>query len=235
VAERGFARRRLDELMTRTARAVLPRTPDFGALLADQTAVAVDVWAALVRYCESPDPHVADRVSAFEKRGDVLRDRNLRALRKAFSAGFDRDLTASAIQRIDDLSNYGKTTVREMQTLQVEPDGHMLAIVRELLEGARELHQASTSLVEGPKVVEGHIRLVHKHERNIEKRYRRAIADLFPIDPEAVIDAEDELRSAVGHLLAAMRQREVYRHLSNAADRLDSAGRILNKIAVATV
>ena len=45
----------------------------------------------------------------------------------------------------------------------------------------------------------------------------------------------DELAHALGHLLGAMRRREVYRHLSNAADRLDAAGRVLREIAIATV
>lgn len=235
MSELGGAEGRFENLIGRVARRVLPRTPEFGALLADQTAVAVEVWDALVSYCETPDPRLADRVSALEKRGDALRDRNHRALRKAFSVGFDRHLTASAIQRIDDLSNYGKTTVREMQLLGLKSDPHVLVIAEEILAGARELHRAAASLGDGPKVVEQRIRVVHKHERNIEKHYRRAVANLFPADPDEVIGEGDELRNAVGHLLAAMRQREVYRHLSNAADRLDAAGRVLGKISVTTV
>ena len=40
--------------------------------------------------------------------------------------------------------------------------------------------------------------------------------------------------AGVERLLDALRRREVYRHLSNAADRLDSAGRVILDIAVAT-
>jgi uncharacterized protein Yka (UPF0111/DUF47 family) len=235
MPERRTAQRRIEEGLGRLARGLMPRTPDFGVLLADQTAVAVEVWEALVDYCASADPRLAERVSALEKKGDVLRDRNQRTLRKAFSAGFDRDLTASAIQRIDDLANYGKTTVREMEILALEPDDHTLAIAREIRDGARDLHAATLALPEGPKAVERRTVAVHKHERNIEKLYRRAVAELFPTDPDAIMGEGDELRNAVGHLLAAMRRREVYRHLSNAADRLDAAGRIVRKIAVATV
>jgi hypothetical protein len=40
---------------------------------------------------------------------------------------------------------------------------------------------------------------------------------------------------ALERLLLALRRREVYRHLSNAADRLDTAGRELLDIVVAEV
>jgi hypothetical protein len=38
---------------------------------------------------------------------------------------------------------------------------------------------------------------------------------------------------ALERLLLALRRREVYRHLSNAADRLDAAGRALLDIVMA--
>jgi uncharacterized protein Yka (UPF0111/DUF47 family) len=237
MTERRSVVRWFESLLGRTVRNVLPRTPDFGPLLAEQTAIGVDVLTELVAYCETGDQALADRVSELEKEGDVLRERNSRTLRESFSVGFDRDLTATAIQRIDDVANYGKTTVREMEALNLEPDEHIRVIARELLAGARELHRAALHLGDDPAVVEAHVRAVHKHERNVEKLYRAAVASLFPTEPDALLEAPpgQELRSAIGRVLNAMRQREIYRHLSNAADRLDGAGRILGQIAVTAV
>ena len=54
------------------------------------------------------------------------------------------------------------------------------------------------------------------------ERYDRALREG---GPEAVPEAFAEL-------VTALRRREVYRHISNAADRLDAAGRALTDIVV---
>jgi hypothetical protein len=76
---------------------------------------------------------------------------------------------------------------------------------------------------------------VHKAERNAEKIYRAAIADAFAPEPYVSVLREggpDGVAPAMERLLLALRSREIYRHLSNAADRLDSAGRALLDIVV---
>jgi uncharacterized protein Yka (UPF0111/DUF47 family) len=237
MADEGGLRGRVERLTGRLVRNVLPRTPDFGRLLAEQADVVVAVLVALTRHLEDGDAESAERVSALEKAGDRLRERNVQILSRAFSTTFDRDLTAVAIQRIDDVANYAKTTVREMQILDLAPDDAMRAMASELLAGGRALAQASRALTTDPAAVERLVGGVHKHERHIEKRYRATIAELFPADPATILrDAQDDpLAHALGHLLDAIRRREVYRHLSNAADRLDDAGRVLREIAIATV
>jgi uncharacterized protein Yka (UPF0111/DUF47 family) len=237
MGEADGLRGRVERATNRLVRNVLPRTPDFGPLLTDQTDLVVDVLLALVHHLDQGDAASAERVSALEKAGDRLRERNVQILSRAFSTTFDRDLTAVAIQRIDDVANYAKTTVREMQVLDLAPDDAMRAMARELLAGGRALRDAAIALTTGTGDVERLVGVVHKHERQIEKRYRATIAELFPADPAVLLrDAPgDPLEHALGHLLGAIRRREVYRHLSNAADRLDAAGRVLREIAIATV
>lgn len=233
MAERG----RLESLGDRLVRRVLPRTPDFGPLLVDQAELVVEALTALARFCESGEPQCAERVTALEKTGDRLRERNERTLERAFSTPFDRNLTAQAIQRIDDVANYAKTTVREMQVLDLQPDEGIGAIARDLLAGGQALRLATLALDNGPGAVSKHVRVVHKRERDVEKRYRAELARLFPADPSELLHGgEDEaLEGAIAHLLDAIRRREVYRHLSNAADRLDAAGHVLNEMSIASV
>lgn len=238
MGDRHGARARIEDLTGRVVRGILPRTPDFGPLLVEQTEIVVEVLAALERFCEGGDGVAAERVSALEKAGDRLRERNIATLTRAFSTTYDRDLTVVAIQRIDDVANYAKTTVREMQVLGVAPDPRIRAIAIELLGGGRALRDAARALAShDPEGVERFTRVAHKHERQVEKRYRAAIAELFPADAGAILRraSGDPLEHALTHLLQAIREREVHRHLSNAADRLDGAARILQEIAIATV
>ena len=94
-----------------------------------------------------------------------------------------------------------------------------------------ELRAAVLALNREPQAVPDHIARVHKAERRVEKIYRGAFVELFGSGDGAPWGGED---GGVERLLDALRRREVYRHLSNAADRLDSAGRVILDIAVAT-
>jgi uncharacterized protein Yka (UPF0111/DUF47 family) len=57
-------------------------------------------------------------------------------------------------------------------------------------------------------------------ENRVEQVYREALADLFS-DPEDLDDVMDILKL-----------REIYRHLSNAADRGDQAANVIGDIVV---
>ena len=57
-------------------------------------------------------------------------------------------------------------------------------------------------------------------ENRVETVYREAIADLFE-------DASD-----IQHVVSMLKKREVYRHLSNAADRGDEAANVISDIVV---
>ncbi|MCB1953892.1 MAG: hypothetical protein KDF61_18020, partial [Rhodocyclaceae bacterium] len=58
-----------------------------------------------------------------------------------------------------------------------------------------------------------------KHRENqVEDVYRRAVAELFS-GPEDI-----------HHVMVMLRMREVYRHVSNAADQADQAANILGSV-----
>jgi uncharacterized protein Yka (UPF0111/DUF47 family) len=125
-----------------------------------------------------------------------------------------------------------------MEVLKVAPDEGMQEMAAELREGAVALRDAVAALRDDPAAVETHVQRVHKCERNVEKAYRRAIAGLFPADGRMLLEGAtpgDEVAHGFDRLLDALRRREVYRHLSNAADRLDDAGRVLLDISVSSV
>ena len=147
--------------------------------------MAVEALQALAEYAATGEVDAGERVATVEKRGDRLRERNLATLNRAFTTTYDRDLTAIAIRRIDDVANYAKTTVREMGLLAMEPDVTVRAIAELLSAGAVELRAAVAGLGGDPRLVEVHVVRVHKAERRVEKFYRAAFAELFAADARA--------------------------------------------------
>ena len=76
-----------------------------------------------------------------------------------------------------------------------------------------------------------------KAERSTEKVYRAALKQLF--DAEEHISAlgkknraDDAEANAMIYVIEMFKRRELYRHLSNAADRLEHAGGVLHDIVV---
>jgi hypothetical protein len=96
----------------------------------------------------------------------------------------------------------------------------MLRIASLLKDAAYEIHHAVQRLQKNPAVAIDHAQRAKALENRVEGVYREAIADLFS-GPEDV-----------HHVVEMLKLREVYRHLSNAADRGDEAGNIIADIVV---
>lgn len=223
--------------MRRLSDRVAPRVPDFHGLLQDQCAVVVEALDALVAYTRDGDPADGARVRALEKEGDIRRARTLETLARAFATPIDRSSIHLAATAIDDVLNYAKTTVREMEILALAPDRWTAELAEHLRAGGLALQEGFAQLRDDPAAAHTAALAVHKSERNAEKAYRVAVADaLAPgrIADLPVLDLES-VEAAFAELLLALRRREVYRHLSNAADRLDTAGRALLDIVLADV
>ena len=209
-----------------------PRVPDFHAMLASQCAVVVEALEALEGYATTGAVAEGQRVRALEKEGDRRRAVTLDTLAAAFATPIDRGAIHLASTAIDDVLNYAKTTVREMEILEVPPDRWTAELAGHLRTGGIALRDGYAALREDPTAAHAAALVVHKAERNAEKTYRAAVADVLAADGAA---DGDDVRAAVEQVLLALRRREVYRHLSNAADRLDTAGRGLLDIVLADV
>lgn len=235
--------------------AMFPRMPDFHGLLNDQCDLVVRAMDEFVAFMETGDAAKAKEVRQLEHEGDKLKARNIDVLNRSFSTPFDREDIYRAITTIDEGLNYAKTTVREMEVLGIEPDTHMLEIARLLHQGAKALQTGFARLKANPLAAERDAAAVRKTERQTEKVYRKAIAELF--DPEHYAQALAERRREPGDdlelllepmdqagcssvakglsfVMEALKRREIYRHLSNAADHLAHAGDILHDIVVKT-
>ncbi|MBK6871907.1 MAG: DUF47 family protein [Kineosporiaceae bacterium] len=217
---------------------VFPRMPNFFLLLNDQCDLAVKSAEALVQFMNTGAESDALRVREIEHEADTVKDRNMDVLNKAFATPMDREELYRAISSIDHIINYAKTTVREMEVLGVAPDAVTQDFADRLQEGALALQQGYRLLETDPGAAEASAAAARKAERNCEKTYRKALAELFNVEADVErLEASGGPTGgkALAQVMDVMKKREVYRHLSNAGDRVARAGEVLHDIVVKLV
>jgi len=222
-------------MITKLVDRVFPVMPDFYGLMNEQCDVLVEAMEALVQYMEDGSEEKGLAVRQIEKRGDELKARNIDVLNRAFATPMDREDIYRAIVTLDMGMNYAKTTTRELEVLGLTPDKFMLEMAVEYKNAAQALQQGFNRLTENPAQAEENAAAARKSERNIEKIYRRALADLFNVDEMVSKLDADEPGAKAQAMLAVVdmfKRREVYRHLSNGADRIARAADRLHDIIV---
>jgi predicted phosphate transport protein (TIGR00153 family) len=192
----------------------------FLKLIHDQASLTLEGLEALKAFMISRDPVESARLSAKEKEADEARRILIDELNKTFITPFDREDIFSLSRTIDDVLDYAYSTVSEMEILKVEPTNYMQQMASLLRDAAYELLMAVDRLENHPGVANDHAQRAKSLENRVEEIYRGALADLFS-------GAED-----IQHVIKMLKSREVYRHLSNAADRGDEAANVIADIIV---
>ncbi|MDY6875556.1 MAG: DUF47 family protein [Chloroflexota bacterium] len=194
----------------------------FIQLLLQQAEYTVQGMEALQEYMIDPSQERAVIVTRMEKEADEVRRILIDELNRTFVTPIDREDIHALSRAIDDIIDYGYTTVGEMFILNVEPNNYLKRMASLLCDAAREIHLGVQRLSDHPGVAEDHAVRAKALENRVETVYREAIADLFnqPQDVEHIVDM--------------LKLREIYRHLSNAADRGDEAANVLSDIVVKT-
>ncbi len=193
---------------------------NFLQLLGQQADKTREGMEALESFVKSKDHTHARRVEQIEKEADELRRILIDDLNRSFVTPIDREDLFALSRTIDDVLDYGYSTIDEMVMFGVEPTelmGKMVAILR---EAAEELHLGVLQLRDRPQVALAHATRAKKLENRAESLYREAIVELFS-QPKTVEE-----------VMAMLKKREIYRHLSNAADRGDEAANIISDIVV---
>jgi predicted phosphate transport protein (TIGR00153 family) len=198
------------------------RRPDtFIQRLTEQASLTLRGMQLLRTYMHEPSAAVDEQLGATEKEADEVRRILLDELLRTFVTPIDREDISTLSRAIDDMLDYAYTTVGEMEMLKVQPTPFMARIASLLDDGAAEIHLAVQRLQDNhPAVANDHAQRAKANENRVEGVYREALADLFR-DPRDVND-----------VVQMLKLREVYRHLSNAADRGDEAGNIITDIVV---
>jgi uncharacterized protein len=192
----------------------------FIKLIHDQASLTLDGLEALKLYFENHDPEAAKLLTKKEKEADEARRILIDELNRTFVTPFDREDIFALSRAIDDVLDYAYSTVNEMQIFDVTATPFMQRIASLLRDAAYELLQAVDRLDQHPNVAGDHAQRAKALENRVEDVYREALADLF----QGAADIE--------HVIMILKLREVYRHLSNAADRGDEAANVIADIVV---
>ncbi|HPC47863.1 MAG TPA: DUF47 family protein [Deltaproteobacteria bacterium] len=192
------------------------RKTDFFELLLSQGRKTVEGLCALCECVGDPSPRNAERIKEIEREADDLRRILIDSLNRTFITPIDREDIFALSRAIDDVMDYACTTVYEMQIYRVSADRHISEMTEILKKEGQELLCALKNLKYYPAVAMEHAREAKACENRMEKQYRLALGELF------------EGTDAVYML----KMREIYRHLSNAADRGDEAADIIGDIVV---
>ncbi|MFQ5886050.1 MAG: DUF47 domain-containing protein, partial [Anaerolineae bacterium] len=192
----------------------------FVRLLIEQAAKTLEGMEGLEEYMKDRDQEAAEKVTRVEKEADELRRILIDELNRTFVTPIDREDIFALSRAIDDILDYGYSTVDEMTILNVEPNSYLRRMVSLLKTATNEIYTATLRLKDHPGVANEHALRAKALENRVEDVYREALADLFsgPKDVE--------------HVVEMLKLREIYRHLSNSADRGDEAANVITDIVV---
>jgi predicted phosphate transport protein (TIGR00153 family) len=189
---------------------------DFFQLLLNQARMSEEGMRLLCEFVQNPGKGLAFQVEQTEKQADELRRQLIDAINRTLVTPFDREDIFALSRSLDDMIDYANSTVEEMVLFEAPTNQHLAHMADALYEGAKHITSAVETLRRMPDGMEGHIIRAKKCENRMEHLYREALAEIFKT-PDVV---------------TILKMREIYRHLSNAADRGDEAADILSDILV---
>jgi uncharacterized protein len=189
---------------------------DFCEMLHAQSQKVLEGLDALYAWAEGGVATQRERVKDVEREADELRRIVIEELNQTFVTPFDRDDIFSLSRAIDDVMDYADRTVDEMEIYEVKPNNHVVQMIDILRKAARELNDAIRLIQKYPNIALEHATKAKAAENEMENAYHRALAELFKGTDTVYM----------------LKMREIYRHLSNAADRGDEAANLIGDIVV---
>jgi len=188
----------------------------FYGLLHDHAALLCEASETLLRYIETGDDSLSEEVREIETRGDGVLRRMTEALQDTFVTPIDRGDLYTLSEAIDDMLDYLNNAARELKLFAIKGTPEMVEMGKVLSESTKHILGSVTTLEHDSQVAIADALAAIHDEHRVEDLYRRTITVLFD-DPD---------------LPTALKRREIYRHLSNSADRAEAIGRLILKIVV---
>ncbi len=195
---------------------MLPKKVNFYQMLYEQAQKTEEGMRTLLDYMKTGQSEYASLVKEIEEAADLKRRVLLDELDKTFVTPFDREDIYTLSKAIDDIIDYGSSTVEEMEVFNLEPTEELQSMVEVMLEACKCICLAVEYMENNRNISKEYAVKVKSLENQMEKIYRKTLARLF--------ENED-----IKHVL---KMREIYRHLSNCADKGDLAADVIGHIVV---
>ena len=168
------------------------------------------------KFVQTGSADAARSVKATEDNADEYIVKITNALRDSFVTPIDRQDIYNLAEAIDDMIDYLNNAAAEIQLFNVEITEPMKRIAERLEAAAKSADEAVRHLVTDPEAAWKEAERCADQENRVEDIYRHALAELFE----------------GGDTEHIFKLREIYRHLSNSADRAQAIGRLVGKIVV---
>lgn len=189
---------------------------DFYKLLLCQSEKTLEGIEQLKLYMSTSSAEDGEKIINFEKQGDELRKVLIDELNKTFITPFEREDIYALSRAIDDMLDYGRSTYEEMQIFNLSPTDEIRNMVDLITDASKEINYSIGYLKNNPRLSADHAVAAKKVENRIETEYRKGLVILLEHDDIKYI----------------IKMREIFRHLSNLADKIDCAADVVGHIVV---
>lgn len=194
----------------------VPKERDFFDLLRQQSAKTLEGMRTFQEFARDPSPEGQKRVNDIETEADDLRLHLMNELNDTFVTPIDREDIHRLSKAVDDIVDYAKRAVNEFMVYHVTATPKAREMIETLANGTEEIDRAIQHLATNKAIAAAHAAKAKKAENRVEYLFNEALADLFRGTDTIYI----------------LKMREIYRHLSNSADRIDEAADVIHDIAV---
>ncbi len=186
----------------------------FYKMLTAQCEKTVEAIVELCKYMNDQNKSSQIRITHLEREADHIRRELIKKLEVAFITPFEREDIFSLSKAIDDLLDYSKSTVEEIEIFELESNHDLKDMVSIIRDAVYCIYNIVKVMDNVNHKCQQDIIKAKKYENEIEKLYRHALVRLVE---------NDDIRYI-------LKMREVYRHLSNLADKIDITADILGHI-----
>jgi uncharacterized protein Yka (UPF0111/DUF47 family) len=189
---------------------------DFSGMLYAQSEKVLEGLDALHAWAEGANDGTRKKVKDIEREADELRRILIEELNQTFVTPFDREDIFGLSRAIDDIMDYADRTVDEMEIYELKPNRFIIDMIDILRKATRELSDSIRLIQKYPSIALEHATKAKALENEMEHAYLRSLSNLFKGSDTVYM----------------LKMREIYRHLSNAADRGDEAANLIGDIVV---
>lgn len=189
---------------------------NFFQLLKEQAEYIIESVHALSLYTQDLNPSDAEKVKLLEKQADQKRLELIQDLDRTFNTPYDREDIYMLSKSLDDILDYYKTTINEMEIYQIGHSPELIKFLDILELASKDIYDAVCHMEKEPKSAMRYAVGAKQCENEVESLYRHAIAALLTSDDIKYI----------------IKMRELYRHLSNCADHIDQASDMICHILI---
>lgn len=198
---------------------LFPVKRDFYKMISDQAAATTNGVKKLHNWLNSRSEEDYQLLFSQADEADKIRFNMESNLIKAFSTPFDRQDIYSLSVEMARIFEYAKSTLKEMEVFAVSADPTIMNMVQHLNVGTDQFAEAMGLLKEEPLKSQIEVVNIRKVQLIIEKEYQEGMVELFKSTD----------------LMYAMKYREVYHHIKDAAVHLGYTTDVLHRIVVRVI